>query len=253
MSARAGLDDVVGARDARKDIRASSARVSSERACGGTHGGVLAGQAGAEEQRVVGAEGDGGAGREQRGQRDRRQVGVDAEGDVRDGTHLEDDTGRHDPVEQGGILGRADAVAEPVGVERVETGPRRGRGRAARLRAAQRAARPVGDVERLCELGGGSRVARRWTARTRPPRGRRTAPASRARVRASRGWRVRLAAMTTAMPRPVSRGRSRHRVDHEVGERGDPAEACAVAAQQYVVVLPWRGGGGGGGGLATYC
>ena len=89
---------------------------------------------------------------------------------------------------------------------------------------------PLGDRERRREVARCCRAARRWTARSRPRRGRRTAPASRARVRASSGCRVRLAAITTAMPEAgVARGLA-DRVEDQVGERGDPAEPGGVPA-----------------------
>src|SRR5680860_1541260 len=75
------------------------------------HGGVLTGQPGAEQQRVVGPERDGGTGSHQLGQRHRGEVAVDAEGDVGDRTDLQGDAARDDQVEQGGVLHGADPVA----------------------------------------------------------------------------------------------------------------------------------------------
>ena len=129
-------------------------------------------------------------------------------------------------------------MAEPVGVQVVEAGAGCARVRAARRRAARASARP----------------ARRsgTPARTRPCCPRRsslespkpTTPrpaycaASRARVRASSGCRVRLAAMTTAMPRPVRSLGVAYGVEHQVGERGDAAEPGGVPARVDLDLQP---------------
>ena len=97
---------------------------------------------------------------------------------------------------------------------------------------------PLGDPERAARSRRSSRAARRWRGRSRPRRGRRTAPASRARVRASSGCRVRLAAMTTAIPSPVCSRRVAHRVEDQVGERGDPAEPGGVPARVDLDLQP---------------
>ena len=54
--------------------------------------------------------------------------------------------------------------------------------------------------------------------------------ASRARVRASSGWRVRLAATTMPIPTPVVGGGVAGGVQHQLGHRGDAAELRGVAA-----------------------
>ena len=168
-----------------------------------------ASQPGAEQQRVVGAERDRDPGAEQRrAAAPSVQVRVDAERDVGDRADLERDAGRDDPVQQC-------AGPRPTG-PRGRAGRRASRrGRRARCSAPtqlaavrrQRAARPRSAIA--------ERAAR--SPRVRPRRSSLDSPkpttprpaywtASRARVRASSGCRVRLAAMTTAMP---SAGRAR--------------------------------------------
>ncbi len=63
-------------------------------------------------------------------------------------------------------------------------------------------------------------------------------PASLARVRASSGCRVRLAAMTTAIPSPVCSDADRDRVEDQVGERRDPAEPGGVPARVDLDLQP---------------
>ncbi len=143
-----------------------------------------------------------------------------------------------DQVEQVGVLGGADAVAEPA----ARAGPRRrpapSPGRAARRRAAPAAGRPARRSGRparspRCE-------PRRSSLESPKPTTPRPAycAASRARVRASSGCRVRLAAITTAIPMPTSREASRDRVEDQVGERGDPAELRGVPARVDLDLQP---------------
>ena len=172
------------------------------------------------------------------GQRHRGQVGVDAERDVGDRAHLEGDAGGDDPVEQGGVLGRPDAVPEPVGVQVVEAQGGCGRVRAARRRAGTSSS-PARSA--IAKAGANSAVVPRRSSLESPkPTTPRPAycAASRARVRASSGCRVRLAAITTAMPRPVSRDGLGDGVEHQVGERGDAAEPGGVAARVHLDLQP---------------
>ena len=140
------------------------------------------------------------------GQRDRGEVGVDAERDVGDRADLERD-------------------ARPRRSGRAARGPRRPgrRGRAGRRGASSRQARTLAGPSSSPPCGTSSSPARSAIAKAgaksavRPRRSSLDSPkpttprpaycaASRASVRASSGCRVRLAAMTTAIPRPVSRG-----------------------------------------------
>ena len=225
-------------REARTDIRASSARRVVGEAVGGAHRGVLRGQPGAEQQRVVGAERDLRAGVEQLAQRHRGQVAVDAERDVRDRAHLQ----RH---------------ARPRRPGRAAPGPRRPgrRARSGRRAASSRQVRTLSGPSSSPPCGASSRPARSAIANAGaksavvPRRSSLDSPkpttprpaycaASRASVRASSGCRVRLAAITTAMPRPVGARRLAHGVEDQVGEGGDPAEPGGVPARVDLDLQP---------------
>ena len=227
MSASIVFTTSDGAREARTDIRASSASCVVGELVGGAHGGVLPGEPGPEQQRVVGAQGHRGAGLEQLGEGYGREVAVDPERHVGDRAHLERDALLDDPLQQRRVLDRADAVPEPVGAQRVEAGAHGLRPHQLAAVRHQREPTPVGDREGRREVGG---VPRRSSLDSPKP----TTPwstyctASRARIRASIGCRVRLAAMITAMPRPVRCRGVAHAVEDQVGERGDPAEARGV-------------------------
>ena len=231
MSRRAASRTSDGAREARERHPRQLGQRGVVEVVGGAHGGVLPGQPGAEEQRVVGAEGHRRAGREQLGERHRGEVGVDAERDVGDRAHLERDAGGDDAVEQLGVLRAAYAVAEPLGAEARRGRCGRGRARAAPRRAAPAAARRARRSRKAPrEVRRCARAARRWTARSRPRRGRRTgapgAPACGRRAGGACGWRR----SPPPMPRPVRAEASRDAVEHQVGEGGDAAEAGGVAA-----------------------
>ena len=64
--------------------------------------------------------------------------------------------------------------------------------------------------------------------------------ASRASVRASRGCRVRFAAMITPMPTPDASAAVARRVHHQLGERRQPAEPRAVPARVDLDLQPAR-------------
>ena len=183
-----------GAAEARTDIRASSASCVVGEVVGGAHGGVLPGQPGAEQQRVVGAERDRRAGLEQRRQRHRGQVGVDAERDVGDRADLERHAGLDDPVEQRGVLGRRGRRGRAAGACRASRQLRDvlGPAQLAAVRDQQQPG-PLGDRGRRRRTRRSSRAARRWRGRSRPPRGRRTArragPGCGRRAGAGCGWR----------------------------------------------------------------
>ena len=187
------------------DIRASSASVLVAEVVGGPHRGVLAGQPRAEEQRVVGAQRDRGAGGEQLGQRHRRQVGVDAEGDVGDRAHLEGDAAVDDADRAGrgprrpGRRGPAGRRAARRGTSRMCSGP-------SSSPPCGVSSRPARSAIRKAPANSAVRPRRSSLERPNPTTPRPAyCPASRASVRASSGCRVRLAAITTAMPSPVDR------------------------------------------------
>ena len=186
--------DVVGGRGRRAPTSAPARRAGRRRGSWAARiVAYCAGQLRPEQQRVVGAERDGGAGREQRRQRHRGQVGVDAERHVGDRADLEGDAGLDDPVEQRRVLGGADAVAEPVARERVEADPDvLGAAQLAAVRGEQQPG-PLGDRGRPGRSRRCCRGARRWRARSRPRRGRRTGrrggPACGRRAGAGCGWR----------------------------------------------------------------
>ena len=117
-------------------------------------GPVLVDEAGAEEQRVVGAEGDRRPGVDEPAQRHLRGVVVDPERDVAARAHLERDLLLDDPVEDGWVLDATDPVPEPVRVQGVEglddgLGPQELAGV-----GDQRETGRVGDAEGSGELGG---------------------------------------------------------------------------------------------------
>ena len=145
MSASSRRPHVVGRRGRRAPTSGPARRASaSVEVVGGAHRGVLAGQPGAEQQRVVGAERDRGAGLEQRRQRHRGQVGVDAERDVGDRAHLERrrpaSTTRSSSV---GVLGRPGRRGRAG-----RRAARRGRSGRSRARAARRRAGPSSSPAR---------------------------------------------------------------------------------------------------------
>ena len=104
--------EAVGLRGPRREERAAGERgeVGVAEVVGGAHRGVLAREPGSEQQRIVGAERDERARLDELGERHGGEIGIDAERDVGDRTHLEADPGRDDPVEERRILGDADAV-----------------------------------------------------------------------------------------------------------------------------------------------
>ena len=154
MSTVMALTTSDGAREARTDIRASSASCSSVSSCAAR---MVAYWPASREPNSSGSS----APRatvapavEQLGERDRRQVGVDAERDVGDRAHLEGDALLDDPLQQGGVLDRPDAVAEPVRVQGVQAGAHRLRTHQLAAVRHQRKPGPLGDRERRRELGG---------------------------------------------------------------------------------------------------
>ena len=219
-----------GAREARTDIRGQLGQLCVGEVVGGAHGGVLPGQPGPEQQRVVGAERDRGAGGEQRRAAAPR-------------------SGRSRRRARRWRPGRPPARRRPRRSGRAAPGPRR-RGRRARAgRRAGRRGRSGRARARAARRRAGPAAARPARRSRRRRRSRRCVPrrsslespkpttprpaycaASRARVRASSGCRVRLAAITTAIPRPVARRGVADGVEHQVGEGGDPAEARGVPA-----------------------
>jgi len=119
---------------------------------------VLVGEPREEQQRVVGAERDGGSRIDQRAQRDVRARLVHAEVDVRCRADLERDAARDELLQQRRVLGRTDAVAEPGRAEGVHDP-------AYVLRAGQlatvrhtRESCPARDRERVRPLLGDARV-----------------------------------------------------------------------------------------------
>ena len=219
-----------GAYDARTDIAASAARVGVVEVVGGAHRGVLAEQPRTEQQRVVGPERDGGTRVEQR--RDRHG----ARGRCRCRARRSR-SGRPPARCRSGRSARAAQGPRRSG-PRARAGRRRGArppphaGRAQQLASVRHEAQacPARDGEGRGEVAGACLVARRWTGRTpRHPRRRtapRAGPACARRAGAGCGWRR----STSAIPRPVRVARVRDRVEHQLGERGDPAEPRGVAA-----------------------
>ena len=133
-------------------------------------------------------------------------------------------------------------------VRRARSGRRPGRpgrrarwpGPAARRRAASTAGRPAwrcGTPRRSPTRG---RAARRWTGRSPTTPWSVYCPASRASVFASRGWRVRFAAMITPMPTPVASDGLARRVHDQLREGGQAAEPRAVAARVDLDLQPAR-------------
>ena len=224
--------------DAANDIRASSASSASVSSWAARMVAYCAGELRAEQQRVVGAEGDGGAGVEQlraaapTSGRSRRRARRWRRGRPRARRRAR----RSGPAAPGppptGRRGRAGRRAARRG--------RSGRLRpdAARRRAAPAPGRPA---RRSGTPAAKSAVLPRRSSLERPkPTTPRPAycAASRASVRASSGCRVRLAAITTAMPSPVRSRGVPDAVEHQVGERGDPAEARGVAARVDLDLQP---------------
>jgi hypothetical protein len=114
--------------------------------------GVLRGEPRPEQQRVVGAEGNPGAGVDEAAQRDGVQRGVDPEGHVGRRAHLERYPRVDHPGEQLAVLSRAHAVPQPGGGQGVQGVPHVVR---AEQLAAVRQARQAGprrDPEGGCEV-----------------------------------------------------------------------------------------------------
>jgi hypothetical protein len=107
-----------------------------------------------EQQRIVCAQRHRDAGHAQGAQRDVGDGRVDPEPDVGGGADLEGHAGGRQPVQQGRVLGRADAVADPPGAQRVEAGGHVAR--PAQLAAVRRRDQPgpVGDPEGRGEVLG---------------------------------------------------------------------------------------------------
>ena len=220
-----------GAREARTDIRASSASSASVKSWAARDRGVLAGEPRAEQQRVVGAERHRRAGVEQRAQRHRRQARCRRRaprwrpGTPRSGTPRGARPGRA----ARGSSAAADAVPEPVrragrrGRLRTLSGPSSSPPCGASSSPARSAMR-----EGRREVARSTRGARRWRARSRPRPGPAYCAASRASVRASSGCRVRLAATTTR--------------DAEPGARATP-RATASRTSSVNAVMPAEPGG----------
>ena len=227
-----------GARDAADRHPRQLGELGVGEVVGGAHGGVLTGQPRPEQQRVVGAQRDRRAGRQQ------RRAAAPRSGRSR----------RRAPRWR---PGRPPARRPPRRSGRAARGPppsgRRGRAgrRAARpgrpgCSAGPSSSPPCGTRARparsaIAKAGAKSAVLPRRSSLDSPkPTTPRPAycAASRARVRASSGCRVRLAAITTAMPETgVARGLA-DRVEDQVGEGGDPAEPGAVAARVDLDLQP---------------
>ena len=167
---------------------------------------VLVGQPGAEQQRVVGAERD----RRRRPRTAAAAAPTSGRGRRPSATLETGQTSSVTPASTTrassvGVLDRADAVADPVGVQVVQAASGRSPARTARRRAAQQQPGALGDLERRRER---RRCSPRRSSLDSPnPTTPRPAycAASRASVRASSGCRVRLAAITTATAIPVAR------------------------------------------------
>ena len=201
-----------GAREARTDIRASSASCVVGRGRGRRAWWRTApasrepnsSGSSAPSATVAPASSSCGSGTEVRSR-------VDAERDVGDRAHLEGDARPRRPGRAArGSSADADAVAEPVGVQLVEAGRGRCPGPSSSPPCgAEQQPGALGDREGRREVARSCRGARRWTARSRPRRGRRTArpagPASGRRAGAGCGWRR----SPPPCPRPVARGRRR--------------------------------------------
>jgi hypothetical protein len=113
---------------------------------------VLLDQAPAEQQRIVGAEGDSHVGLEQRAHRHRGGVGRNAERHVGGRADLEGHASGGEPLDDFGILDRPDAMPDPVGVQPVQGGGDAHRAdEFAGVRDAQQAG-PLGDGERPLEV-----------------------------------------------------------------------------------------------------
>ena len=109
-----------GATLARTDDAASAASGGVVHAVIASGGGVLGEQAGPEQQRVVGAEGDGGARLDERGKRHVGERGEHAERDVARRAHLERDAGVDHALQHRGVLAGPHAVADPGGGQVVQ-------------------------------------------------------------------------------------------------------------------------------------
>ena len=227
-----------GAAEARTDIRASSASCASVSSCAAR---IVAYCAASRDPNSSGSsapESHGGAGLQQRRQGHRRQVAVDPERDVGDRAHLQRDAGVDDPGAAGrgprrsGRRGRAGCACRSSRQTRTCSGPRSSPPCGTSSSPARSAIRNAGAKSAV--LPRRSSLDRPKPTTPRPA----YCAASRARVRASSGCRVRFAAITTAIPTPVAADGVPHRVQDQVGERGDPAEPARVAARVDLDLQP---------------
>ena len=229
MSRRARSTTSDGAIDASNDISRQPGQGRVVELVGGAHRGVLPRELRAEEQRVVRAQRDRRARREQLGERHRGEVGVDAERDVGDRAHLERHPGLHDAVEQLGVLGTAYAVPEPSRAEAVQAladvlG-------AAQLAAVRHQQQPgaLGDPERAGEV---ARAAAALVVGQPEADDAATGvlpgePRERARVEGVPGA---VGRDHDRDAEPGALGGVADAVEDQVGELGDPAEPGRVAA-----------------------
>ena len=211
-SASSARLDLVGAREARTDIARQLGELVVVEVVGGAHRGVLAGQPRAEQQRVVGAQRDRRArppaawAAAPRSGRSRRRARRWRPGRPRARRRPR----RSGPAGPGPPPTRTPWPSRSACSD-VEADAGCSAARAARRRAAP-ARRPARSA--IAKAGAKSAVVPRRSSLDSPkPTTPRPAycAASRARVRASSGCRVRLAAITTAMPEPGGRARPRGR------------------------------------------
>ena len=114
---------------------------------------VLVEQPGAEQQRVVRAEGHLRTGIDEFPQRHVRQLRIDAEPDVRRRAHLQRDAGVDDPLQQRWILTSPDAVSEPLRSQVIQAGSHAVRPTQLPAMWHREQAGSRGDPERRCECG----------------------------------------------------------------------------------------------------
>ena len=145
--------------------------------------------------------------------------------------------GLHDLLEQAGVLDRADAVAEPAGVERVEAGPDVvGPAQLAAVRHQQQPG-PVGDREGRAEVG--RRAAPLVVGE--PEADHAAAGVLGGQPGQGPGVERVAGAVGRDDQRDAEAGLARrlgHGVEHQVGEGGDPAEAGGVARRVDLDLQP---------------
>jgi hypothetical protein len=184
---------------------------------------VLRVQPRAEQQRVVRPQRDRHAGLEQLPQRHVRRVRCDAERDIGRRADLERDGLRGEPLDQRRVLDGTDAMPDPVGVQHVQAG--RDAGRAGQLAAVrdEHQPGPPGDAERAPEF-----LCRAAPLVVGQAEAGDAAPGV---LRREPGERPGIQRMVSPVRRDDDRdsdpgrgARRGGRREHELGERGDPAE-----------------------------